>query len=386
MLPFKKYNFCFFFIIIFLVFSTFIFNFFVDPWGLVHNNRFAAPERIGLSYYIRKNNFETMILGSSRTRYLLRDQGSDGLVDTSKTLPSIFENNKVFVAALSGANIYVMKRVIDHTLILKNLKNLILVIDFSSMNDRRPNGNGWKDERFEGAQITEGQFSKFSNFLSFEMLKSSYNFLKVKNSKELIKKERSYEIIKSQWTYNLSEFLRYDLYGCYTTNSKTWGYLETMFKNLKANNVKVKVIIPGLHYSMYEMIFRTGNWDKYKFFLKNVKNINKKYDNELFLISPYKALKDIEVLNYDYQYHKEFFNSPNFFDPGHLNGNVGKDIIRFIHGFPIENKQLNKNIIKLEDQNYNVVIRELEKERAKSKNNFLLKEIMPNSQNTSFCN
>ena len=84
-------------------------------------------------------------------------------------------------------------------------------------------------------------------------------------------------------------------------------------------------------------------------------------------------------------YHKEFYNSSNFYDAGHSNSYIGRDIIRFMYDVPLENKNFYKNIFKLKDKNFNIIINNLEKQRDKLKNNFLLKEIMPNIKNTSFC-
>lgn len=269
--------------------------------------------------------------------------GRDGLQDSKLTAP-LFGQSRVFVAAFSGINIYIMRRTVEHALALKKLKEVYLLIDFVAMNDHRPNGAGWKDDRFKGGRFEETGFGLIANFLSVNMLEDSLDSLRrmwqsraaeeaaPQNTASGYDPAARRANIAEHWSGNIAEFLRSDLYGCHTIGETTIGHLETVLKKLSENGVRATLMTPVLHPAMMEMIWRTGNWRNYEAFLGLLARIGDSYTAPVWTFSPYAEIFSGDVFELVHRNDPDFYDKFGFSDPAHVNFVVGQEMLSRVRG------------------------------------------------------
>jgi len=358
-------------------------NIAMDPWGLMYNpnnhTQGASPnfqgvnERITHAYWMRQNTFDVLHVGSSRVRYML-DKGIDGIISSAQS-KTVYPDKTVYSAGISGTNMHIMRRVTEHALALQDLSQAILLIDFVSMNDARPDGAGWKDERYEGGRISESKIAILSNYLSFNMFSTSLEnmFPDIFANKDessianIIKmpEPRSQKDKEEQWKLLTSEFFRYDLYGCYSLSQRAIEDIDVTLAQLKGRDVDVKILFPPIHYTLYEMIWRTGNWENYKNFVRSVVKIAAKYDVPTWHSSPYTPFTDMDILKYDYAVDKEFDLQPNYYDPGHANQIISLELLKIAQGIPTERTDIPSNFAtQLTPKNIELELTKLSEQRT----------------------
>jgi hypothetical protein len=353
-------------------------NIAVDPWGLVYESRpeleqptevkrfTVQNERVTHAYWIRQNTFDVLFVGSSRVRNFF-SPGGDGMVPESSSA-LIYPGRQVFTAGISGSNMYVIRRMTEHTLALQELSDAFLLIDFVSMNDARPNGAGWKDERYLGGRIEDSPLSLFANYLSLHMFRASLKELMPEegvNQDKLSYAKRTSEEWETKWSQHLGEFYRYDLYGCYTMSADKIEHLETTLSELSDASVKTVVAMPLIHYTLAEMIRETGNWENYKAFVRAVVMTAAKYDFPVWHFSPYGTIGDPNIRAYDFGANPEWADTLNFLDPGHVNLTLGNEIQKIIHGVKTERDDVPANLgTVLTLENVDAELQKLETERT----------------------
>lgn len=375
-------------------------NIVIDPWGLVYKpkkqvgqqtdfKQFTVQnERVTHAYWIRQNTFDVLFIGSSRVRNFF-PPGGDGMVPQSASA-STYPGRSVFTAGISGANMYVMRRMTEHALVLQDLSDAFVLVDFVSMNNARPNGAGWKDERYLGGRIEDSPLSLFANYLSLHMFKASLDELMPdENGQDNVAPEvRTSTEWEALWTHLLKEFYRYDLYGCYTMGADTTTHLDITLAKLHAAGVKTIVAMPLIHYTLAEMIWETGNWENYKTFVRTVTQVAAQYDFPVWHFSPYGAVGDPNIQAYDFGTNLKWADTLNFVDPGHVNIALGTEIIKFVRGVATERDDVPTNLgTLLTPENVEAEIVKLERDRE----TFLAQQpkylkLVPRTQNPVKCN
>lgn len=350
-------------------------NIVVDPWGLMSAAKVnvsdgvpvfkSANERVAHAYLMRQNNFNVLHVGSSRVRYLL-DQGLDGIISSEKSM-EIYPEKTVYSAGVSGVNIRIMRRLTEHALALQNISDVLFMIDFVAMNDARPDGAGWDDERYEGGRIVESRVAILSNYLSLNMLEASIDNLKSKftnTEHNTLNKRRSKLQMERDWKSSIEEFRRYDLYGCYSLSQSTVNQLDLALSELKARNVDAKIMIPLIHYTLFEMIWQTENWSNYKKFIRSVVNTAAKYGYPVWHFSPYGPYANVDIFKYDYMTDETFNAEPNFYDPGHTNHIIGHELLKLVRGLPTkQNNRPSSFSVQLTPDNVELEIKNLSDQR-----------------------
>lgn len=306
--------------------------------GLVVNN---TEDRILMPYRIRQSNFDILFVGSSRVKSLLTSRAE---LQDSKLTASLFGQSRVFVAGYSGVNIYVLKRTIEHALALKELEEVYLLIDFVAMNDGRPNGAGWKDDRYKGGRFEETGFGLIANFMSVNMLGDSMESLQRMWGNRAVEDEVSPMLspsddpaarcarISRRWSGAIAEFFRSDLYGCHTIGETTIGHVESILQQMSAKGVRATIMTPVLHPAMMEMIWRTGNWKNYEAFLGLLTEISDRFSVPVWTFSPYADIVSGDIFKVDYLSSPGFHDAANFYDPAHVNSVVGQEMLSQVRG------------------------------------------------------
>ncbi|MEG3618600.1 hypothetical protein V5T82_09055 [Magnetovibrio sp. PR-2] len=276
------------------------------------------------------------------------NSGWDGYINTD-VAAEIYPEMSVYSAGVSGTNIHVMRRIAEHAVELHDVQSVIMMIDFVSMNDARPDGAGWKDERYLGGRITETPIAVYSNFLSFEMAKSSWSKLNQdeKSPVDVTRKSRTRSQRETLWQQALVEFYRYDLYGCYSLSDQTAEHLDKALAVLKQNNVDVIIMTPVIHSTLLEMVEWTNNWPNYEKFLHVLTAVGAKYDVPVWHFSPYSQLTSFDVLSESHKIDSDDTNVHSFYDPGHASHALVSDALRLVKGFKTRNDTPSDFAVKL---------------------------------------
>lgn len=344
----KVFNRYFLITVLGVVAAALALNVAADPWRLLvpRDMNFSGgdlrghntTDRVLIPYRIRQTNFDVLFVGSSRVGALLTRR--DGLQDEKLTAP-LFGQSKVFIAAFSGPNIYILRRTIEHALALRALEEVYLLIDFVAMNDIRPNGAGWKDDRSKGGRFEESEFGLLANFMSVNMLKDSLQLVWESPRAGVsvtpiipsgYDPGTRREDITRHWSDNIAEYFRSDLYGCHTIGETTIGHLETVLKKLSENGVRATLMTPVLHPAMMEMIWRTGNWRNYEAFLGLLARIGDSYAAQVWTFSPYAEIFSSDLFEMAHRKDAEFYETFGFNDASHVNFVVGREMLSHVRG------------------------------------------------------
>jgi hypothetical protein len=321
----------------------FAINVAVDPYQILHDFRPtpltpARPDlhedRITLPYKMLREPAQVLIVGSSRARYVLND-GTQTSVAKSDSRP-FFGKLQVETVAISGANIHVMRRAVEHGLHVDHVQQVVLLIDDVAMNHYRPDGDGWKDARFQGGTPSESRIEMFGNFLNSAMLKASFTAVAQSrtNATAAPSPPPTEDQLLQQWRHDLAEFYRTDLYGCYQVTSQEKSELDRLLRDLRSAGVTTYILTPAIHATLFEQIWRTGSWPQYGTFLRLLTEEGASNGVPVWHFSPYTPITNPwpPFVNRNTSDPDEY---PWYSDPGHSNSAIGKVMMATVLGQPI---------------------------------------------------
>ena len=305
-------------------------NYWMDPWEIFHPTRYsAAPswvktERITLAHNIRNAApFDVLLLGSSRIRYLVVDGGPRN-PDVSITAP-YFGDKNVYNAALAGSNIYQMRRILEHALHYHPVKEMVLLLDDVMMNTHRPLGNGWQEFNYYGSPSFQTDLERWLSLVDFAMLKETAGFILEAQTKSAQGGAPTSDGLNNVWTSGLGEFTRRDLYGCFEIDARTRGELDRILSIAKEQGIRVTLISSFIHPALFEYSYRSDNGLSQRNYLTLVRELAIKHQVPAWLFSPYSAITSGSP-HRSYAL-EEFKSSPDFFDPGHANAQIGRKML-----------------------------------------------------------
>jgi len=244
------------------------FNFLIDPYG-VYNEFFILRE---LNYYKPKKEDNdrlyksieilhlkpnTILLGSSRVK-----RGLD------PDHPALQSFTPVYNLGLNGANIYELRRYLEHTLVNNpRLKQVILGLDFFTFDRHISNQPGFAEYRLEKKHISWKDI--INTTLSLETLAGSYETI-----------EANFETPKSQYLSAHKGFLPYFKiedgntkirfqgstklffieHQNYQLSEKYMEDLKIIIQLCKRNKINLIVFISPVHAIRLQSIYASGKW------------------------------------------------------------------------------------------------------------------------------
>ena len=245
-----------------------LFNVALDPYGVFNSPKIAGinqskprkgnSDRLFKAADIIRLKPATLLVGSSRVR-----QGLD------PTYAALKDKQPAYNLGLNGANPYEQLRYLEHAIANnKNLKTVIIGIDFFMFNGYNENQPGFTEDRL-GKQSINIQdtmnvvFSIDALSSSLETLDSSKNhknkegdslngFMPYKNI-DLGKKVTDWRFVNSYQVY-FKNHAKYKLSDKYLSDFKT--FVETC----KQQGITLKVYISPGHATDNEAIRATGHW------------------------------------------------------------------------------------------------------------------------------
>ena len=245
-----------------------LFNVALDPYGVFDSTKIAGinqskprkgnNDRLFKATDIIRIKPATLLFGSSRTR-----QGLD------PNYAALKDFQPAYNLGLNGANPYEQLRYLEHAIANnKNLKTVIIGIDFFMFNANNTNQPGFTEDRLEKQSINIQDtmnvvFSIDALSSSLETLNSSRNtqnkegdslkgFMPYKNI-DLGKKVTDWRFVNSYQVY-FKNHAKYQLSEKYLADFKT--FVETC----KKHGITLKVYISPGHATDNEAIRATGHW------------------------------------------------------------------------------------------------------------------------------
>lgn len=307
-------------------------NLWIDPWEIWRplsasdRPHTMNNERISLANDIRNSDkFEALLLGSSRVRYLF-DKGDSRHTQIDLTRP-FFGEKRAFDAALAGANIHHMRRVFEHALRYHPVSDLVLLLDDVMMNTYRPLGNGWNEANYYGSSNYLTGLERVLSLADFSMLKSSTNILRARI--ETPAKDANMKVlgIPEVWKNDTEEFSRRDLYGCYEIGPSSRDDLDRLLTLAKQHNVRVTIIASFIHPVLFEYFYRSDKGAGLRLFMSAVGELAIRHDVPAWYFSPFTSITSgTPRIGYS---NPEFFDRPDFYDPGHANYLIGKRLLEW---------------------------------------------------------
>ncbi len=247
------------------------FNMFVDPYG-VYNKKIIVD---GLNHYKpnKENNDRlykavdiinlkpnTILLGSSRIKR--------GLDPNHQSLESL---SPVYNLGLNGANIYELRRYLEHTLANnKNLKRVILGLDFFMFNDDLDNQASFAEYRLEKKHIALKDF--LNTTLSLDTLEVSKKTIKLSSSTpqpETNTVDNGFLPYFKKEDGNIDRFqgstkLYFRLHSNYQLSERYKNELKKILSLCKENNIELIVYFSPSHAIRLESIYATGKWSSFE--------------------------------------------------------------------------------------------------------------------------
>ena len=299
-------------------------NYYFDPFTVYkplrawkHVPRTTNIERVTLSHDLRRAEpIDVLFIGSSRVRYVFGKNG--GSVEKSSSA-AYFPNKHVYIAAMVGSNIHVMRRVFEHALHYHPIQELVFLVDDVMLNTNRPLGAGWNDSNYYGSPTYYTPLERALQMVDFSMLQSSVGLWLANSGRKANDTEPlSYNHdIQAQWRQNVAEFSRRDLYGCYEIGSAPVSELDQIIVLAKRHNVKVTLISSFIHPAFFEFFYDSDGGKGLRRFLTVLRNAAVKYSVPAWYYTPYSPIaRGTPRIHY---FQPAFYDAPDFADPGHAN-------------------------------------------------------------------
>lgn len=256
-----------FFIGLFLVAS---FNFVVDPrkiFAVVNIKGFNSEKPFILNAGLRKlksieierGNYDTIFLGTSRTKHGLNP------------LHPVFNSSKVYNAALSGTSIYETFRAFEFANKQSNLDTVVIGLDAISFYSGKTIGGDYNESKFSKSHndlkiISNEIFSK--NKVIESLLTINFN-LEDKRDEHITsgfftRKDSTKYTLRELFTKTLEEFLaREDLYPGLYDSPERIELLKEIF-NQRKDNTKLYLFISPVHAFQLEGMDSINRFSKFE--------------------------------------------------------------------------------------------------------------------------
>ncbi|MGL4502830.1 MAG: hypothetical protein ACRCU2_27455 [Planktothrix sp.] len=269
------------------------FNGFFDPYEVlgtptikrVNHVKREKDVQVRLFKAVAVNRIEaqSLFLGSSRTEYGL---------DTHH--PGLSEYQPGFNLAITGGNMYEVRRYFDHAIATQpEVKEIVLGIDFFMFNQFRENTPDFKEERLETRNLLAGDvfeilLSKQAVISSLKTLKNSFlrpnnpGFFYAdgrRNPDSTIEQVYFNQGVIPRFRMVLRDFLaRPDLYGTYQLSPDYLEDLQTIITTSQQQGIRLHLFISPSHAMQWEAIRVAGLWSEFEDWKRAIVNLSPIWD------------------------------------------------------------------------------------------------------------
>ena len=270
--------------LIILLITTALINLTVDPFSVFNSSLFykfnkikpelKRQERLTKVFYsiLNKNNFDTIILGSSRVDY-----GFDSEYYFKKTGYRTY--NSGIKATGVGDGLEIVKKLVHKN---SNLKQVLLGVDFFAFKKPPEYLINSKD------QTISTKLNDFASILlSLDAVECSINTvlynLKTpniniydKNGLKIMQKDHN---AYNEALYEVGAYMNDELfYKNYKPWTKQFEDLQEFISICKKNNIKLIVFVNPINVAQLQAIKTTNNWQNYKNWKKKLAQLTPYYD------------------------------------------------------------------------------------------------------------
>lgn len=290
-----------------------IFNIIIDPYQYFFTPKITGLNAIKPEYEkhimlskaaeAKQIKAETIILGSSRIM-----SGIESSYDLFK------KSDKVFNLGLPGINMYQSLQYFKHALYFqKDIKLVIIGIDFFMFNDYLDNLDNFDEERLEKRLSIQ---DSIGTTLSIDTLAASLKTLDINRKNEREKNQESTTKKFQRWLTNFLEFRGF--YKTYRLSQKQLDSLKLIIDLCRANNIDYRVFISPTHATQYEAIEVAGLWTTFEKWKKEVVKITPVWD-----FSGYNSITT-EVISE---------SMTNYIDNSHYSSHTGELVLNKIFAY-----------------------------------------------------
>lgn len=242
------------------------FNIFVDPYGIYNSPTVSGfnqskpdkwkHQRLFKALDITRIKPVTIFIGSSRTNLGLNPAYS-----------ALDDRQPAYNLGLNGANTYETLRYLEHA--IKNQKDLKLVIlglDFIMFNTELGNQAGFEENRLEKQSITSQDF--INTTFSLDTLSLSQETIKANKSKtrqDIYYPNGFMRLQRSEIDKNLTEFKKsisvyFTVHNNYQLSQQYLEDLKKIVELCKQNNITLVAFISPAHVTQTEAIYAANQW------------------------------------------------------------------------------------------------------------------------------
>ena len=276
----------------FVLLSTIVFNFIINPYNIfntlnikglnqVKNN--TINTEMSKFYALKRLEIDTLITGTSRSEHL------------NPTFIQKFTKDKVYNLSMPGSGIKLQKENIEYFVKHKNIKRVILGLDFFAFNPA--NNSKDKHPRYDDKYISDYQDS----LLSIRTLRKSIKTLKdnLKNKKSTLHYENGYrhnedislkiknggivyikERFKKQVTMISTQKVHFNNEEFKNPSSinKALADLNAIVNLCKDKDIELIMFISPLYVKITELIYKRGYGFSYEYWKKELAKYGDIYD------------------------------------------------------------------------------------------------------------
>ena len=314
-----------------------LFNLIVDPlyiFRLVKIERFNADKpkidvsgmRVTKSIDVIKKDYDTLILGSSRALY-----GLDPLA------PSLI-NKFTYNAGLIATNMYEIHKVFELALQNKNIKTIIISLDFLTFSNHRKLNLDFNSSRFATKYFFLLNLHRLISLQNFEYSSKTIIYNLTSISPKTFYTKRGFRQSKDEYIPHRELFIQFS--NWFLSQPSFFDYSQErliLFKEIvekcHQNNIKLYILTSPIHARQLEVIRVLGKYtifEKWKRDLVNtIQQVNQQYPNKepflLFDFTGYNSITTEAIPGKDSQEQMKWYTESSHYKPEL--GNLVLDIV-----------------------------------------------------------
>jgi len=300
-----------------------LFNIVIDPYGVMNTPSFigvnqlkiAQPRHVRLfkAVAITRIKPTTVLLGTSRAEFL----------DTKH--PALGKNTNGYNLGLPGANMYEVRRYLEHTLSNQpNLKEVVLEISFMMFDSHRKNRKDFRETRLEKKQIIEED--ALNIIFSLDALEASIKTINFNNNHTTVTNYysdggRNPEAIgKTDMLLEFKDLIKDASQKKSNNFQLSEEYINdfaSIVHTCKQRNINLEVFISPVHITQMEEFRTAGLWPVFEDWKRRVSKVTPLWD-----FSGYNSITTEPITK----------DMKNFTDSGHYTRKIGDLILnRLFH-------------------------------------------------------
>jgi hypothetical protein len=265
-LNYRRYNLIFLLTALLPLLSVGMFNIAVDPYGVYRILSLDGFNQVKPDKWKHQRLFKavdvtrikpfTIFLGSSRTNLGL-----------NPSYTALKDKQPAYNLGLNGANTYETLRYLQHA--IKNQKDLKLVIlglDFIMFNQDLGNQTGFEESRLEKQLLTGKDFINTAfSFDALSLSEKTFRANKSNSERDIYYPNGYMRLGRSQTDRNLTEFKKsigvyFNVHSQYKLSQAYLNDLREIVRLCREHNISLVAFISPAHVTQTEAIYAAGQW------------------------------------------------------------------------------------------------------------------------------